>query len=159
MNRTAGSFQTRVAPTQVISTRAGQLALFVAYDSPVMCFCDQPEDVRGQPGEDFLRVVPTVWDDTRVLSATVGSYLVMARRSGADWYLGTMTNSNERTCTVKLSFLGPGTWTMRWWHDAPDSGSIAEHLEVTERTVTAADSINVRMSAGGGSVARFVRVP
>lgn len=159
LNRSAASFRTHVSPTQVISTRAGQLALFVAYDSPVMCFCDQPEDVRGQPGEDFLKVVPTVWDDTRVLSGSVGNYLVIARRSGADWYLGTLTNSYERDCTVKLSFLGPGTWSMRWWHDASDSGENAEHMEVTERTVTSADSVDARMASGGGSVARFVRLP
>ena len=49
--------------------------------------------MRGQPGLDFLKLVPTVWDDTRVVRARSANYLVMARRSGADWFLGSMTNS------------------------------------------------------------------
>ena len=51
-------------------------------------------------------------------------------------------------CTVKLSFLGPGKWQMRWWHDAPDSADKAEHLEVTERMVTAEDTLDLWMASG-----------
>ena len=156
VNRSAAGFQTHVNPTQVIGTRANQLALFVAYDSPVMCVCDHPENMRGQPGLDFLKVVPTVWDDTRVVTGRVGEYLVIARRSGLDWFLGSMTNSNPRMCSVKLSFLGPGKWVMRWWHDAADSSEKAEHIEITEKVVTAEDTLDLRMAAGGGAVAHFV---
>ena len=159
VNRTAATFQTHVSPTQVIGTRANQLALFVAYDSPVMCVCDHPDNMRGQPGIDFLRLVPTVWDDTRVVSGAVGEYLVMARRSGVDWYLASMTNSNPRVCSVKLAFLGRGRWLMRWWHDAADSSDNAEHLEVSERVVSGEDTVDLRMAAGGGSVAHFVPAP
>lgn len=158
LNRTADAFRTNVSPTEVQGTRAGQLALFVAYDSPVMCVCEHPDNLRGQPGLDFLRVVPTVWDETRVLSGAVGDYLVMARRSGEAWFLGSMTNSASRMCTTKLAFLGPGAWSMRWWHDTREDRRDAEHIEVTERTVTAADSLDLWMASGGGSVARFVRV-
>jgi len=158
VNRSAGTFKTHVSPTQVQGTRAGQLALFVTYDSPVMCVCDHPDNMRDQLGLDFLRIVPTVWDDTRVLAGSVGDYLVMARRSGADWYLAGMTNSNPRVCTVRLSFLGPGKWQMRWWHDAPDSSDKAEHIEISERTVAAGDALDLRMASGGGAVAHFVRL-
>ncbi len=157
LNRTAGTFQTNVSPTQVQGTRAGQLALFVAYDSPVMCFCDHPDHVRGQPGADFLRVVPTVWDDTRVVAGAVGEYLVIARRSGGAWFLGSMTNSNSRMCSTKLEFLGPGKWNMRWWHDSRESRRDGERIEITERTVAAGDVLDLWMASGGGSVARFVR--
>ncbi len=157
LNRTAATFQTNVSPTQVQGTRAGQLALFVAYDSPVMCFCEHPDNVRGQPGADFLKVVPTVWDDTRVLAGSVGEYLVIARRSGSDWFLGSMTNSNSRMCSTKLEFLAPGKWNMRWWHDSRESRRDAEHIEITERTVSAGDVLDLWMASGGGSVARFER--
>jgi alpha-glucosidase len=155
LNRTAAAFQTNVSPTQVQGTRAGQLALFVAYDSPVMCFCDHPDNVRGQAGADFLRLVPTVWDDTRVVAGSVGEYLVIARRSGADWFLASMTDSNSRMCSTRLGFLGPGKWRMRWWHDSRESRRDAERIEVTERAVEAGDGLDLWMAPGGGSVARF----
>jgi alpha-glucosidase len=159
VNRTPEGFQTHVTPTQVQSTRAGQLALFVAYDSPVACVCDHPVNLRGKAGIDFLKVVPTVWDETRVLSGVVAEHLVIARRSGEEWYLGALNNSYSRVRTVKLDFLGPGRWHLRWWHDAADSSENAEHLSIEERDVTAADSLDLRMAPGGGAAARFVRVP
>ena len=53
VNRPPDRFQSGVSPTQVQGTRAGQLALFVAYESPVMCVCDHPVNMRGQPGRRF----------------------------------------------------------------------------------------------------------
>jgi len=88
---------------------AGRSArLFVAYDSRSMCVCDHPINLRGQLGIDFLKLVPTVWDDTRVLSGVVGEHLVIARRSGRDWYLGALNNGVTRVRSVKLDFLGAG---------------------------------------------------
>ena len=159
LNRTATQHQTRVNPTQALGTRAGQLALFVCYDSPVMCVSDHPDHLRDQPGIDFLKVVPTVWDETQVLSGAVGEHLVMVRRAGAEWFLGALTNDVTRVCSTKLDFLGEGKWTMRWWHDARDSNVNPEHLEVEERAVTAGETLKLRLSPGGGAVARFVRQP
>jgi alpha-glucosidase len=142
----------------VQGTRAGQLALFVAYDSPVMCVCDHPINLRGQPGIDFLKLVPTVWDDTRVLSGVVGEHLVIARRSGRDWYLGALNNGVTRVRSVKLDFLGGGKWRLRWWHDAADSAENAEHLEIEESVVSADTTLDLRLAPGGGAVARFVPI-
>lgn len=54
---------------------------------------------------------------------------------------------------MRLDFLWPGQWKMRWWHDARDN---AEHVEIEERTVSAGDTLDLRMAPGGGAVARFV---
>ncbi len=159
VNRAADQFQPNAIPTQVQGTRAGQLALFVAYDSPVMCVCDHPINLSGQPGVDFLRLVPTVWDETRVLSGAVGEHLVMARRAGPDWYLGALNNGVMRVRSVKLDFLGTGKWRMRWWHDAADSAENAEHIETEERVVSADTTLDLRLAPGGGAVARFVPMP
>jgi alpha-glucosidase len=158
LNRPTEAFQKGVTPTQVQGTRAGQLALFVAYDSPVMCVCDHPINLRGQPGIDFLKLVPTVWDDTRVLSGVVGEQLVIARRSGRDWYLGALNNGVTRVRSVKLDFLGAGKWRLRWWHDAADSAENAEHLEIEESVVSADTTLDLRLAPGGGAVARFVPI-
>ena len=159
VNRSADQFQAHASPTQVQSTRAGQLALFVAYDSPVMCVCDHPINLRGQAGVDFLKLVPTVWDETRVISGVVAEHLVIARRSGSDWYLGALNNGYSRVRSIKLDFLGAGRWHLRWWHDAPDSNDNAEHISIEERDVSADDALDIRMAAGGGAVIRFVRTP
>jgi alpha-glucosidase len=160
VNRTPATFQPNSSPAQVQGTRAGQLALFVVYESPLIVVADHPDTIRGKAGLDFLQGgIPTVWDDTRVLSGVPAEYLVIARRSNADWYLGTLTNSDERVKSVKLDFLGPGRWKMRWWHDASESALDAERIDIEDRMVTGADVLEVHMQPSGGSVAHFVREP
>jgi alpha-glucosidase len=157
LNRQPAPFhpQTNGSPTQVQGTRAAELALFLVYDSPVGCVCDHPDHYRDQAGADFLEHVPTVWDETRVLDGVVARQLVMARRSGEDWYLGALTDSQARDIVVALDFLGPGQWGMTWWKDAADSGVNAEDLVVEEGVVTAKDSVTLRLAPAGGAVARF----
>jgi alpha-glucosidase len=159
LNRAPDKFQTHVTPTQVQNTRAGELALFVVYDSPVACVCDHPSHLRDQPGLDFLRLVPTVWDETRVLTGTVGEHIVVVRRTGADWFLGALTNAQRRVKTIKLDFLGEGRWQLRWWHDAPGSSENAELIQIEDKVVTARDTLDLAFQRSGGAVAHFVRVP
>lgn len=157
LNRQPSAFKTSIKPTQVQGTRAAELALFVCYDSPVCCVCDHPDHIRNQPGADFLKIVPTVWDDTKVLVGAPGDRLVMARQSGDDWYLGAMTNHEPREVTVKLDFLGGGRWRLKLWRDAPDSGEHAEHLAIDERTVAAGETITIKLAPAGGFVGRLER--
>ena len=158
LNRQPEAFQTNVKPTQVQGTRAAELALFVVYDSPVACVCEHPDRLRGQPGTDFLRIVPTVWDDTRVLDGEVGRHIVVARRSGDAWYLGALTNEDGREISVPLDFLGEGRWMLTLWQDAHDADQHAEHLDVAHRTVSAGDTLNLELAPAGGCVARFERL-
>jgi alpha-glucosidase len=162
MDFTPGGFINRApkdfkitAPTQVMGTRARQLAMTVIYPSPLLVLCDRPANYRGQPGVDFLKNIPTVWDDTRVLDGAVGKHLVIARRSGNKWFLGAMTDQNARDLSVKLDFLGTGSWRAKVWKDAPDSDTAAEHLLTEERTVSAADVLNLHLAAAGGAVVEF----
>jgi alpha-glucosidase len=152
LNRQPGEFKANVKPTQVQGTRAAELALFVCYDSPVCCVCDHPDHLRDAAGADFLKIVPTVWDDTRVLDGAVGEHLVMARQSGDDWFLGAMTNSEAREMIVKLDFLDGGNWRLKLWHDAQDSGTNAEHLDYDESTVAAGGTIALQLAPAGGCV-------
>ena len=158
-NRAPDKFQTRVKPTQVQNTRAGELALFVIYDSPIACVYDHPGHLRDQLGLDFLKIVPTVWDETRVLSGSVGDHIVVARRSREEWFLGALTNAQRRTKIIKLDFLGEGRWQLRWWHDHRESSENAELIQIEDKTVTAADTLDLRLQRSGGAVAHFVRLP
>jgi alpha-glucosidase len=156
LNRQPAQFQPQ-KPTLVQGTRAAELALTVVYDSPLCCLCDHPDRYREQPGVDFLKVVPTVWDDTRVLDGAVGEHLVMARQAGNEWFLGALTNSEPRSLSVPLDFLGSGRWKMRLWKDGADAQENAEHLATEERTVRPRDAIRLRLAPAGGCVARFER--
>jgi alpha-glucosidase len=155
LNRQSGQFQVDGKAAQVQGTRCAELALFVVYDSPICCVCDHPSHYRDQPGAEFLKIVPTVWDETRVLDAAVGEHLVMARRHGDRWFLGALTDRSARDLPVKLDFLGPGSWTLRLWKDAPDSDTVGEHLVTERRTVTAADTWMLHLARAGGAVAGF----
>lgn len=158
INQPLDQFQYNVKPTQVQGTRCAELALFVCLESPLICACDDPSHYRGQPGLDFLKIVPTVWDDTRVLDGSVGEHVVLVRRNGHRWFLGALTDRNARDLRVKLDFLGPSSWTLKLWKDAPDSGTVGEHLVTEQRTVTAADVLTLPLARAGGAVASFTPV-
>ena len=155
LNRGKGKFRTNVKPTEVMGTRCHQLAMFVVYESPLCCVCDHPRNYRGQAGLGFLRVVPTTWDDTRVLKGEVGEYIVMARKSGERWFLGAMTNRAGRSLEVCLDFLGEGKYTGHIFADASDSGDNAEKLVESKRVVKAGDTFTIKMASGGGQTAYF----
>jgi alpha-glucosidase len=152
LNRQPGQFKPDGKAAEVQGTRAAELALFVVYDSPLCCVCDHPSHYDNQPGAGFLKIVPTVWDDTKVLTGEVGKQLVMARRSGRDWFLGALTDSTPRQARVNLDFLGRGRWRLRLWRDAADAGISAEHLENEQRIVKSSDTLTVDLAAAGGFV-------
>lgn len=150
-------------PAQVQGTRAAELALFVIYDSPVTCVCDHPDHYRDQPGADFLKHVPTVWAETKVLDAEVADYIVMARQlSKAVWYLGGLTDADERDIEIRLDFLPKAgsqyRWQMQLYKDGPVSDEDAEIIELEERFVTPKDVLKIRMAPSGGFAARIRQV-
>jgi alpha-glucosidase len=157
MDYTPGGFLNRsrdkwkqTLPTEVQGTRCHELAKFVIFDSPLTVLCDAPDHYRNQPGLDFLRAVPTVWDDTRIVDGYPGEFVISARRSGKDWFVGGMTNWDSRTIELPLKFLGPGRYEAVIYQDAADADAEAEHLTESRRTVTAKDTMSIRMASGGG---------
>jgi len=152
---TKQKFVPKQLPARVMGTRCHQLAMFVVYESPITCICDHPRHYKGQGGADFLKVVPTVWDDIRVLTGEIGEHVTIAKRSGDDWYLGAMTNWDARELKVPLSFLGRGQYTAEIWKDAPDSAANPTKVFTEERSVSARDTFTIKMVSGGGTVVRL----
>jgi alpha-glucosidase len=148
----------RTQPTQVMGSRAQELALFVVYWSPLMCVSDDPVHYQGQPGLEFLREVPTVWDETRFLQGEVAQDLVLARRKGARWFLGAMTADKASQRTVSLSFLGKGQYRAHIFADPADANASYESLAISTREVTATDSLELKMRPAGGAAVYFVPV-
>jgi alpha-glucosidase len=152
MNRTPEKFKNGT-PAQVLGTRAMQLAQFVVYDSPFMVACDHPDNYKGQTGVEFLKKVKTMWDDTKILNGQIGEYITSARRSGNEWFIGSMTNSETRTLEIKLDFLDAGKYKMVAFEDAPDAAIDAEKVIRSSKTVEKGDVIKIRMAPGGGFAA------
>lgn len=152
LNRTPAQFKV-TQPAEVVGTRARQLAETVVYFSPLLCLCDSPANYRGQPGVEFFRDLPTVWDDTVTLSAEVAQHVVIARRSGKRWYLAAMNADAPLTLRVPLKFLGAGTWSLRAFSDTERSGENPEKISETTRNVRSEETLEIRMAPSGGYAA------
>jgi alpha-glucosidase len=140
------------SPTQVMNSRCAELAKFVIYESPFTVYCDAPEHILGKPGADFLNNIPTVWDDTKVLGGYPGQYIIIAKRSGKDWYIGAMTNDSERTIQLKMDFLPAGNYTLSSWADVLSS---PQSLTRSERKVSASSVMSIHLDTAGGWVAKI----
>ena len=137
-------------------TRCHQLAMFVVYDSPLQMLADSPSQYLREPeAMEFLGPVPSVWDRTIGLDARVGDYVVVARRSGEDWYVGAMTDWDQRELDVDLGFLPAGEYRMEVWRDGVNADRYASDFARESRTVSRGDRLKIRMAPGGGWAARL----
>jgi alpha-glucosidase len=154
---TRETFKPQSLKPSVLGTRCHHLAMYVVFENPMPMVCDAPSAYEGRPGFDFIRQVPTTWNETKVVQAKVGNYLVLARRAETDWYIGAMTDWTERQLKIPLQFLKPGRYTAESWADAPDSTD-PNQLIFTERQIGPEDTLNLRLASGGGQVIRIRRV-
>jgi len=134
-----------------LGTRAHELALYVVLESPLMMVSDYPEHYAGQKAFDFIKQVPTTWDEIRVLNGRPMENITVARRSGKDWFIGSLTNWDERTLKVPLSFLDDGKYVAEIYADAPDAGEEATHSTFTRQPVDRTTILDVHMASGGGN--------
>ncbi len=135
-------------------TRCHQLAMYVVYESPLQMLADSPTHYYEQPDAmDFLSKVPTVWDETKVLYAKVGEYVVIARRNGNTWYIGGMTNWKQRDFEIDLSFINDGQHTLKLWKDGINADRYAEDFVKTAKSISKGDKIKVHLAPGGGFAA------
>jgi alpha-glucosidase len=140
---------------KVRGTRCFQLAMPVVYESALTVFCDSPYNYRGEAGLDFYKVVPTTWDETRVIDGYPGEFVAIARRNGENWFFGAMTNEEERSLDIDLSFLGNHQYLATIYADAPDSNTNPSNLVIEKMIVTSSNTINIRMAEAGGCAIYF----
>ena len=137
---------------RVVGTRAHELALCMLFDSPLRCLCDLPSSYRGQPGFDFLRDLPATWDDTTALAGAPDEFVVMARRSGASWFVSAITNEEPRKIKTTLDFLDRNAeYEGTLYVDAPESDKDATAVAVSTRTFRAGDVVEFDLVREGGA--------
>ncbi len=137
-------------------TRVHQMALYVVYESPLQMLSDSPSNyMKEQECTDFLAGIPVTWDDLKVLDAKVGDYILLARRSGNDWFVGGLTDWSKREMALNLSFLPAGNYTMELFRDGINADRHAQDYKHVSSDVRAGETIKIDLAAGGGWVAKI----
>jgi alpha-glucosidase len=155
-NATKTSFAQIFDRPMALGTRCHQLAMYVVFESPLQMLADSPSNYLREPqAMEFLAAVPSVWDDTRVLDAKIGEYVLLARRRGRDWYIGAMTNWTPRELEFDLGFLPAGSLRMEAYSDGVNAGRMASDYKFARSAVKKGDRIKIRLAEGGGWAARI----
>lgn len=150
MNAQKRSYHYSNAEPMSQGTRCRQLAMYVVFESPFNMLCDSPTAYEKETEcTDFIAKIPTVWDQTVALDGKVGEYCIIARRSGDVWYVGGMTNWDEREVEIDLSFLGEGNYRVTEFVDGLNANKIARDYRKVESTLDGRTK-KVRMAMGGG---------
>jgi alpha-glucosidase len=139
-------------------TRVHQMAMYIVYESPLQMLADSPSNYRrNQECTTFITGVPVTWDETRVLSAKTGDYIIIARRKGDTWYLGAMTDWDARTLEADLSFLSPGDYVMEIFSDGINANKHGEDYRHMNVRTGSQGRPEIKMAPGGGWVAKIDR--
>ena len=137
-------------------TRTHQMALYVVFESPLQMMADNPSNyMKEQECTDFIVKVPVIWDDIKVLNAKVGDYLLLARRSGKEWFVGGLTDWKARDMELDLSFLGNGEYQMELFGDGINADRYASDYTHKKVDVKSDLKMTIHLAPGGGWVARI----
>ena len=149
----AGDYTIAYYSPRIKTTHAHQLAMAVVAYSPLqyLYWYDKPENYQGEPEIDFFDNVKTVWDDTRVISGEIGEHAAIARRSGDDWFVGIITNNEERNLTFPLNFLPKNIKYVANIYVDDEKVNTRTQVSVLKYIVDANDEIEFALKASGGA--------
>ena len=154
VNMDSANFTPKFTRPESQGTRAHQVALYVVFESPLQMLSDTPTNYIKEPETTgFITKIPVVWDDIKVLDARVGDYLLLARRSGREWYLGALTDWKSRDLDLDLSFLPAGSYKMEIFQDGINADRHAEDYKHMVVTVRSGEKMKIHLAPGGGYAA------
>ena len=144
---------------RVKNTKGHQLAMPVIYYSPItfLYWYDLPNVYQGEKELDFWKYCPTVWDESKALQGEIGEYIVQARRSGDEWFVGAMNGLQAHDIAVNTAdFLHKGnTYRVEIYNDDPALDTRTKVSSSTQ-TIKAGKVIKLHMQPSGGAALRFV---
>jgi alpha-glucosidase len=156
LNATKATFAPIMNHPMALGTRCQQLAMYVVYESPLQMLSDSPTNYEREPESlEFLREVPTTWDESRGLGGQISEYVVMARRKASDWYVGAMSDWTARDLDIDLSFLPAGNFTMEAYQDGVNADRMASDYKKVTMQVNKSTKLKVHLAPGGGWAARI----
>ena len=162
MDYTPGILDTRMSfvkgeHSHVNTTLCKQLALYVTMYSPLQMAADIPESYEKYADAfQFIKDVAIDWQKSVYLEAEPGAYLTIARKEkgGENWYVGAITNENEREATVDFSFLTPGVeYTATVYADGPDASydEKPDSYTIEKKTVNSESVLKIHLGKSGGA--------
>lgn len=156
LNATRETFAPINHRPMALGTRCQQLAMYVVYESPLQMLSDSPSNYEREPESlEFLRAVPTTWDETVPLDGKIAEYVVVARRNGKDWYVGAMSNWTARDVEIDFSFLPAGNFAMDAYQDGVNADRMASDYKKVAMQVNKSTKLKVHLAPGGGWAARI----
>lgn len=162
MDYTPGIFQTKLDyyfpgdKRFVKTTLVKQLALYVTMYSPLQMAADLVENYERFPDAfQFIRDVAADWDDTKILKAYPGDYILIARKAKGkeEWFVGGITDENPRMLTIDFSFLDPSKkWIATIYEDGKDADYIThpQSYHIYKKKVNSKTKLNQKLAASGG---------
>lgn len=154
-NATKGNYRPVYNEAMSQGTRCRQMAEYIIFESPLNMLCDSPSNYESEEEcTRFIASVPTVWDETRSLNGKIGEYVTIARKKGNDWYVGSLTNWNNREIELDLSFLGSGDFKAEVFRDGVNADKAARDYKKEEIDIPANKKLKISMASGGGYVMR-----
>ena len=163
---TPGAFKFNLGPwrpdSNIPSTLAQQLALYVVIYSPVQMACDLIEHYEGQPAFQFIRDVGVDWEQSITLNGEVGDYISIAReeRESGNWFVGSLTDEEARQFELSFDFLEKGvTYEGTIYKDASDAHwkENPTAILIEKKTITSEDKMEVKLAAGGGLAISLIK--
>lgn len=164
MDYTPGAFRNRTRKNafpshslpQSLGTRCSQLAMYIVYEAPLQMLADNPSVyTKEQECTDFIAAIPASFSETIALDGRFGEYAVVARRKGTDWYIGGLTNWNERVVTLDFSFLPAGRYKAEMFRDGVNADRDATDYRKETREINSSQSLQVQLAPGGGFAIRL----
>ena len=128
------------------------MAIFVLFESNLQMLMDNPCRYDKWPDcRDFLTSVPVNWDETHVLTAEAGEYIITAKRKGDKWFIGGITNSKPRDLKITLNFLEAGKkYQMTSFADGVNADIMAMDYLRSESNVENSTVLPIKMARNGG---------
>jgi len=145
-------------PGNAKTTNGHQLALPVIYYSPLqfVFWYGKPEYFANRSDIAFWKGLPTVWDETKALDGKPGEYAIIARRKGGVWYVGAITNTEERTIEVKLDFLDKGKkYKSKLYEDVDGTPKSDVTIRLSEKKVSAESKFKIKLKRSGGAAIKI----
>lgn len=144
---------------RVSSTLAKQLALYIVIYSPLQMASDFIENYMDVPAFNFIKDVPVNWDTTVVLNGEIGEFVTIARqeKNSKDWYIGSITNEDERVFYINLDFLNDGKYKATIYSDNEFSDWHTNPLEydIKDTFYTNSNTHSIRLAKGGGQAIKL----